>query len=430
MFYEAGKINKALLCKHCEGRLDKPKILPCGVTICSFCEISIQVNNQMFDCFICNDKHDMPKKGLPNNRLASEILAIELTTVSRGEAYDSLIKFLDDIQKKLSFIKLGIKNSTDLVKEHCIDLRSDVQLKTEEAIQQINDINSKLIEEIDEYEQELIEFNKTNSKSLDSFNAIVKELESFLTLKTEFLNQCEIDDKLVKKSNEEANNLIKRAEIEIENLKSIIFDGNILKFERNTEKINDAILGKLNKNKMIDSLIISNHSEQKQLLSLCEFSSNQKWNLIYRASQDGFEAFSFHTKCDNKLNTLIIIKSTNGNVFGGYTEQTWNQSWSGNVTFKADPNSFIFSLINKKNKPIKMKWSKNNGIFCSISYGPTFGGYDIIIADKSNINTKSHSNLGHSYIHPDYRFETNEAKSFLAGSHTFQVSEMEVYTKL
>jgi hypothetical protein len=42
-------------------------------------------------------------------------------------------------------------------------------------------------------------------------------LESFLTLKTEFLKQYEIDDKLVKKSNEEANNLVKKAELEIEN---------------------------------------------------------------------------------------------------------------------------------------------------------------------------------------------------------------------
>ena len=133
----------------------------------------------------------------------------------------------------------------------------------------------------------------------------------------------------------------------------------------------------------------------------------------------------FHTKCDNKPNTLIIIKTTNGNVFGGYTDQ----SWSGNDSWKADPNSFIFSLINLLNEPIIIKWSKNKGIFCSISYGPTFGGYDFKIVDSSNTNGYSYSNLGHSYTHPDYRFETNEAKSFLAGSYNFQVSEIEVYTK-
>ena len=271
MFYEAGKINKALLCKHCEGRLDKPKILPCGVTICSFCEISIQVNNQMFDCLVCKKKHEMLQDGLPNNELALEILAIEITRVSRGETYDSLKKLLNEIEKKCSIIKLGIKNSTDLVKEHCIDLRSDVQLKTEEAIQQINDINSKIIEEIDEYEQKLINFNKTNSKSLDTFNKIVKELESCHALNTEYLNKNEVDDKLIKKSNEDATNLFKKAEIEIENVKDIIFNGNILKFEKNNEKICKNLLGVTISKKIIESNILDCNFQIKELFYYVSF---------------------------------------------------------------------------------------------------------------------------------------------------------------
>jgi len=303
-------------------------------------------------------------------------------------------------------------------------------LKTEEAIQQINDINSKLIEDIDEYEQELIEFNKNNSKSLDSFNAIVKELESFHTLNNENLNKNEVDYKLTKKSNEEAANLIKKAELEIENLKNMILNGDILKFERNNKKINETIFGKLKSNKMMDSLILSSRGRQKKLFLLCEFPVDQKWNLIYRASQDGFEAAKFHSKCDNKPNTLVIIKSTNDNVFGGYTEQTWNHSGDYINIYKADPNAFIFSLINKLNRQLKMKWSKNNGIYCDISYGPIFGGgYDLFIADKSNTNTNSYSNLSHSYTHPEYEHGSNEAKLFLAGSLNFQVSEIEVYTK-
>jgi hypothetical protein len=423
MFYEAKIIDNQLLCRKCEGKLDIPKILPCGESICSFCETSIQVNNQMFDCLVCKDKHKMPENGFVISKSMSKILEIELSKVSRGEAYDSLKKLSAEILKKFNLIKLRINNRTDLVKEHCVDLRSDVQLKAEEAIQQVNDISSKIIEEIDEYERELIEFNKTNSKSLDVFNDVVKELESFHTLSIEYLNKNEIDDKLVKKSNEEAANLIKRADIEIENLKSIIFDRNILKFEKNNEKLNDTIFGTLKTYKMINFLILSKQSQVKKLFSLCEFPVHQKWNLIYRASQDGFEASQFHTKCENKPNTLVVIKSTNGNVFGGYTEQTWNPS----NNYKADPNSFIFSLINKLNKPLKIKWSQN-GIFCNSSHGPLFGG-DIVITDKSNTNTNSSSNLGHSYIHPDYANGSNEARSFLAGSYNFQVSEIEVYTK-
>ena len=174
MFYEAKRINEALICKHCEGRLDTPKTLPCGETICSFCEKSLQVNNdQIFDCLVCKDKHEMPKNGFKINKSLSDILATEQTKVSRGEAYDSLKKMSNEIQKKLNLLKLGINNGTDLIKEYCMDLRSDVQLKAEEVILQLNDFSSKIIEEIGEYEQQLIEFNKNNPKLLDEYSLIL-----------------------------------------------------------------------------------------------------------------------------------------------------------------------------------------------------------------------------------------------------------------
>ena len=98
-------------------------------------------------------------------------------------------------------------------------------------------------------------------------------------------------------------------------MKNIIFDGNILKFERNNEKINENIFGRIVKAKMIhSSLSLPNEGQNEDFKSLCEFPVDQKWNLIYRASRDGFEAFNFDSKCDNKPNTLVIIKS---NVFGG-----------------------------------------------------------------------------------------------------------------
>jgi len=187
-----------------------------------------------------------------------------------------------------------------------------------------------------------------------------------------------------------------------------------------------SILGTTKNSKIIDSQICQNIVQTKKLMFLCEFPIDQKWTLIYRASQDGLEASSFHDIYDDKPNTLIIIKSTNGNVFGGYTEKSWTHKPGAH---KADPNSFIFSLINLENNPLKIKWSKNQGIYCDNNYGPIFGTYDLYIADKSNTNTGSYSNIGQSYIHPDKVYGSEEAKSFLAGSYNFQVSELEVFTK-
>ena len=232
MYFETNQVNDILLCDQCEGKLDIPKILPCGKTICSFCaplNLLSTIDNK-FDCLVCKNKHEVPRDGLPNNEALLKMLSIKPTRISRGKLFDSLQNSLDDIRKKNSFIEHGINNSNDLIKEYCMDLRSEVQLKTEQAIEQINKLNKEIIDQIDEYEQELIELNKINSKSLDAFNKIVKELESFYNLSTEYLNKNEVDDKLIKKSNEDATNLFKKAEIEIENVKDIIFNGNILKF--------------------------------------------------------------------------------------------------------------------------------------------------------------------------------------------------------
>jgi hypothetical protein len=203
MYFETDHVSNALLCIKCEGKLDIPKILPCGETICSLCETSIQLNDQMFVCFICNDKHEMPKKELLFNKLASKILSAKLTRVSRGNAFDSLLKLLDEIKKKHSFLKHGIENRNDLINECCVDLRSDVQLTAEEIILQVNDLSSKLIEEI-------IEFNKANKESLEHFNEIVRKMESFHIINTEYLKKYKVDYEKIHKTNEEAKNLIQK----------------------------------------------------------------------------------------------------------------------------------------------------------------------------------------------------------------------------
>ena len=114
---------------------------------------------------------------------------------------------------------------------------------------------------------------------------------------------------------------------------------------------------------------------------MCKFPTNQKWELLYRATRDGFSAANFHKRCDNKSKTLTIIKSTNGNIFGGYTDKAWT---SGNQ-FYSDPNAFLFSLVNKDDKPFKVKLTSNGhtAIYCNGTCGLIFGyGRDIYISSN------------------------------------------------
>ncbi len=176
----------------------------------------------------------------------------------------------------------------------------------------------------------------------------------------------------------------------------------------------------------MDSIIMV-ADQQVQLVNLCEFPQDQKWELKYRASRDGFKATDFHAKCDEVPNTLTVIKSTHGNIFGGFTEKPW--------TYRtvSDPKAYIFSLVNQENKPFKSVCSNSGAIRCHPDYGPSFGDSgcvkDIWIKSESNSNENSSSNFGLMFEHPDYVKGTERANTVLAGSNKFRTLEIEVFTK-
>jgi len=190
MYYDKNQVDEVLICEYCNQIIDQPKILPCFETICSFCEQSIEIiNDNKFECFICKEIHEMPKNGLPFNKKLLKMLSIKPTKVSRGKAFDANQKTLNEIETKHSRIKRGIENSNDLIIEHCMDLKSDVQLKVNEIILQVNDLGASKIEQINDYEQELIELNKTINKPFDEFEQDAKKIKLFHSENIEYLKQ-------------------------------------------------------------------------------------------------------------------------------------------------------------------------------------------------------------------------------------------------
>jgi hypothetical protein len=180
------------------------------------------------------------------------------------------------------------------------------------------------------------------------------------------------------------------------------------------------------------SEILTNEQQCFELINLCEFSPSVKWTLLYRGTRDGFDSNDFHSRCDGRANTLTILKAKESSyIFGGFTSVSWESSTDSK--WKSDPSAFIFSLTNKDNRSVKMKIGPNrhdNAIYCSPEYGPTFGcGFDICIGNTANTAMDSYSYLGTTYSHPQYLEGTNEAETFLAGSYSFKLVEIEVYQK-
>jgi hypothetical protein len=67
-----------------------------------------------------------------------------------------------------------------------------------------------------------------------------------------------------------------------------------------------------------------------------------------------------------------------------------------------------------------MKIDHDEAIYCHSGNGPTFDG-DIIIGNNANATMCSFSQLGYAFKHPHYEEDTNEAQTFLVGSHQFQL---------
>jgi len=99
----------------------------------------------------------------------------------------------------------------------------------------------------------------------------------------------------------------------------------------------------------IDSKLIKKQ-EDFNLLKKWLAPNNQyfRLKLLYRGSRDGMTCDAFHKKCDNHASTLTIAKSNFGKVFGGYSDQTWNNT----NNYKASQKAWLFSIDEKQKFPI------------------------------------------------------------------------------
>jgi hypothetical protein len=113
--------------------------------------------------------------------------------------------------------------------------------------------------------------------------------------------------------------------------------------------------------------------------------------LLYRKSTNGATAATFHSLCDNQGPTLVLYKTSFGNVFGGYNGISWNSK----STVTSSSSDFIFNLTASK----KARVTTTFGTFNAVNYGPTFGGGLDIYIDNSM--STGYSYTGYSYVSID-----------------------------
>ena len=112
----------------------------------------------------------------------------------------------------------------------------------------------------------------------------------------------------------------------------------------------------------------------KNWINVAENSNkNIKTKLLYRLSKDGDSIDTFHKLCDNISPTLVLVETTEGRKFGGYTTCIWCSNKGG----KKDGKTFLFSFDEKKMYKKKEESKNERDIYCRKDAGPIFGGNDL-----------------------------------------------------
>ena len=177
----------------------------------------------------------------------------------------------------------------------------------------------------------------------------------------------------------------------------------------NAYKFNSKILNDTNDLDLIALGLVSGDLDKLKTLKV-------GYKLIYRASTHGDSVKNFHKKCDNINDTLTVIKTKEGLVFGGFCNVCWE---SGNNLEKKDLKSFVFSI--NLSKIYFVSEDNEASIVCDKDKGPSFIGMftvnDNMLSSQSEINP----------------YETQRYSGELSlyeingGEPTFGIEEIEVF---
>ena len=300
-----------------------------------------------------------------------------------------LILKINKIGKGEELISLEMKENSLPLEDICENLWDEIKILKNKVIEQENEIKllkEKKCEECNNLHKEIILLKNENEKR----DKIINELINWKKSKKE-------------KKKTEKKVINKNIENKINN-KFITPKNGILSINKIDSKIVDG---------MPEINFIYEQLKKKEYFKY----KNISFELIFRATRDGYLAKNLHEKVDGIDNTIIIIKTSKGMKFGGYISYFWS---SDDQWVSDDEECFVFSISLKKiYYPVK----GNIKYYFYKDYGPNFSvfGIENNLFEKTSINTQTakHANCFFSGFTTDYELN--------GGEKEFQVKELEIF---
>ena len=174
-------------------------------------------------------------------------------------------------------------------------------------------------------------------------------------------------------------------------------------------------------NSILHSTILKYKSDINILAKQLSLSKPVTLSMIYKATIHGDSKDAIHSKIDKNSPTLIVIETTDGMRFGGYTKAEWKPVGKflktfGKKLFKQDDEAFLFNLENGKKYSVK---EEKKAIKPDYSNAIVFGDGDLTIT-SGFLSKDSSSEFPKSY--------NGKKLELTKGKNSFRVKDIEVFT--
>ena len=359
------------------------------------------------------------------------------------EDNNSFLFFNEKLKKGLNGKTESILSFNNINKDKDKDENNN---NTFSILNKINLIETKNNEKIKLFsEDEKSEKLKNNNNIVHNNNSMKKKSSFFKNIYDTLKNNSHNDINNIRESEEESNYLYSNSENEIIDDIQFFDKGNSK--QKLIENIKDITPKEIENNKLIGNKRYNNHSKinlssskkseeyssEEIMLHSTIVSSFEDYEFIidylrnglnldvikaikiFRASEDGDQAKTFHSLCDNNTNIIVLIKTKNKNKFGGFTSKGFNS----NNTNIIDNLAFVFSLDNKEVYPIK---KDKDAIYCFENYGPSF-------TQIISIPDKFFTSYSYTFT-KNINYFTQEDYQINNGIKYFKIEELEVFELL
>jgi len=173
-------------CPQCQQRYIRPRLLPCGQSLCSFCiKVATVDFTDEFRCDSCGNIHLVPENGFPIDHKLIEELNKKPSTSSEINFFKTI---LNQIKQKLKQVESDLNIEEYLIIEYCNELRRQVQLARELEIEELHKLSNQMISEIDNFEKDKLYCYSNKAK----FTAQLNEMKEMLSKCNENLIQTEL----------------------------------------------------------------------------------------------------------------------------------------------------------------------------------------------------------------------------------------------